>query len=83
LLLDEPFSKLDQALRGDFRAFVFEHARTRGLPVLLVTHDKENAVAEAVLLVSTLTLLIGALASAAALVLTEVAGPNLHSPAAW
>jgi putative thiamine transport system ATP-binding protein len=45
LLLDEPFSKLDQALRGDFRAFVFEHAKARGLPVLLVTHDKEDAVA--------------------------------------
>jgi putative thiamine transport system ATP-binding protein len=45
LLLDEPFSRLDQALRGDFRAFVFEHAKARGLPILLVTHDKEDAVA--------------------------------------
>ncbi len=43
LLLDEPFSKLDRALRTDFRAFVFSHARARGLPTLLVTHDVEDA----------------------------------------
>jgi len=45
LLLDEPFSKLDTALRADFRRFVFEHARSRGLPVLLVSHDEADAVA--------------------------------------
>jgi putative thiamine transport system ATP-binding protein len=39
LLLDEPFSKLDVALRVRFRALVFDHARRRGLPALLVTHD--------------------------------------------
>jgi putative thiamine transport system ATP-binding protein len=39
LLLDEPFNKLDAALRAEFRAFVFDHAARRGLPVLLVTHD--------------------------------------------
>ena len=39
LLLDEPFSKLDAALRGQFREFVFEHVRRLGLPTLLVTHD--------------------------------------------
>jgi putative thiamine transport system ATP-binding protein len=39
LLLDEPFSKLDVALREQFRAFVFEHAQRLGLPTLLVTHD--------------------------------------------
>jgi putative thiamine transport system ATP-binding protein len=39
LLLDEPFSKLDVALRARFRAWVFDHARRRGLPTLLVTHD--------------------------------------------
>ena len=39
LLLDEPFSKLDVALRVRFRALVFDHARRRGLPTLLVTHD--------------------------------------------
>ena len=43
LLLDEPFSKLDTALRGRFRAFVFEHARVRALPTLLVTHDPSDA----------------------------------------
>lgn len=43
LLLDEPFSKLDVQLRADIRAFVFAHARRRGLPVLLVTHDPSDA----------------------------------------
>lgn len=43
LLLDEPFSKLDAALRARFRTFVFDHARRRGLPVLLVTHDPADA----------------------------------------
>ncbi|MGI9216981.1 MAG: ATP-binding cassette domain-containing protein [Hydrogenophaga sp.] len=39
LLLDEPFSKLDAALRDQFRAFVFDHVRARGIPAVLVTHD--------------------------------------------
>jgi putative thiamine transport system ATP-binding protein len=39
LLLDEPFSRLDAALRGQFRAFVFDHLRDRGIPAVLVTHD--------------------------------------------
>lgn len=39
LLLDEPFSKLDVALREQFRQFVFAHARRLQLPTLLVTHD--------------------------------------------
>ncbi len=43
LLLDEPFNKLDSALRSDFRRFVFEHARALSLPVLLVTHDRADA----------------------------------------
>jgi putative thiamine transport system ATP-binding protein len=43
LLLDEPFSKLDAALRGEIRAFVFAHAREERLPVLLVTHDLADA----------------------------------------
>ena len=43
LLLDEPFSKLDTELRSEIRAFVFDHARVRGLPVLLVTHDAGDA----------------------------------------
>lgn len=45
LLLDEPFSKLDAGLRGEIRAFVFDHARARGLPTLLVTHDEADAAA--------------------------------------
>jgi putative thiamine transport system ATP-binding protein len=43
LLLDEPFGKLDRPLRQDIRRFVFDHAREKGLPVLLVTHDEEDA----------------------------------------
>ena len=43
LLLDEPFSRLDQSLRGQFRSFVFDHARARALPVLLVSHDPADA----------------------------------------
>jgi putative thiamine transport system ATP-binding protein len=43
LLLDEPFGKLDRSLRGEIRGFVFEHARARALPILLVTHDDEDA----------------------------------------
>jgi putative thiamine transport system ATP-binding protein len=39
LLLDEPFSKLDAALREQFRDFVFSHVRRLKLPTLLVTHD--------------------------------------------
>lgn len=39
LLLDEPFSKLDVALREQFRDFVFEHVKRLQLPTLLVTHD--------------------------------------------
>lgn len=39
LLLDEPFSRLDAALRERMRSFVFERVRERQIPVLLVTHD--------------------------------------------
>ncbi len=43
LLLDEPFSKLDADLRQQMRQFVFSQATKRNLPVLLVTHDAEDA----------------------------------------
>ena len=43
LLLDEPFNKLDVALRDRFRRFVFDHARDRGLATLMVTHDPAAA----------------------------------------
>jgi putative thiamine transport system ATP-binding protein len=45
LLLDEPFGKLDTALRAEFRELVFAQARQRGLPTLLVTHDPSDAAA--------------------------------------
>ena len=43
LLLDEPFSKLDQELRGRFRKQVFAYAVKNQLPTLLVTHDPADA----------------------------------------
>ncbi|MCE8442075.1 ATP-binding cassette domain-containing protein [Rhodovulum sulfidophilum] len=43
LLLDEPFSRLDATLRDQIRALVFARARDRGLPALLVTHDRADA----------------------------------------
>lgn len=45
LLLDEPFSKLDSALRDQIRAFVFDLCRKNGLPTLMVTHDPEDGAA--------------------------------------
>lgn len=45
LLLDEPFARLDVALRGRFRSLVFERAQARNLPVLLVSHDPVDAAA--------------------------------------
>ena len=43
LLLDEPFSKLDAALREQMRQLVFDKARSLSLPTLLVTHDVQDA----------------------------------------
>lgn len=45
LLLDEPFSRLDADLRTRIRAFVLDQIRARGLPAILVTHDREDALA--------------------------------------
>lgn len=42
LLLDEPFSRLDAALRQRLREWVFAAVRERGLPTLLVTHDPDD-----------------------------------------
>ncbi|EAR10967.1 ATP-binding cassette domain-containing protein [Reinekea blandensis] len=39
ILLDEPFSKLDQQLRTQFRGWVFEHIAEQNIPSILVTHD--------------------------------------------
>lgn len=43
LLLDEPFARLDATLRDQIRRHVFGLARERGLPVILVTHDPDDA----------------------------------------
>ncbi len=42
LLLDEPFARLDAALRERMREFVFASVRARGIPALLVTHDAQD-----------------------------------------
>lgn len=39
MLLDEPFNKLDAALRQAMRSFVFGHIAARRIPCLMVTHD--------------------------------------------
>ncbi|MDR5865536.1 ATP-binding cassette domain-containing protein [Halomonas koreensis] len=43
MLLDEPFSKLDAALRDEMRRLVFARVHDRGLPTLMVTHDRQDA----------------------------------------
>lgn len=43
MLLDEPFNRLDMALRESFRSFVFAQVRQRAIPCLLVTHDRADA----------------------------------------
>lgn len=45
VLLDEPFSKLDINTRGQMRKWVFEQLLKRQLPTLMVTHDKQDAIA--------------------------------------
>ena len=42
VLLDEPFSKLDKALRSEFRAFVFRQIKSKNIPALMVTHDEDD-----------------------------------------
>jgi putative thiamine transport system ATP-binding protein len=42
MLLDEPFSKLDRALRAAIRDYTFRHLQARQIPTLLVTHDEED-----------------------------------------
>lgn len=43
LLLDEAFSGLDATLRDQMRRLVFDRARAMDLPVLMVTHDGDDA----------------------------------------
>jgi putative thiamine transport system ATP-binding protein len=42
MLLDEPFSKLDAALRAQMRTFTFSLLRERNVPTVLVTHDEAD-----------------------------------------
>jgi len=44
LLLDEPFSALDALTRADLRRELLHQTRELGIPVLLVTHDLNEAV---------------------------------------
>ncbi len=41
-LLDEPFSKLDQSLRTQFRDWVFEQLSAENIPTVMVTHDQSD-----------------------------------------
>jgi putative thiamine transport system ATP-binding protein len=43
ILLDEPFSKLDDDLRHSIRDYSFSHIKAREIPALLVTHDGDDA----------------------------------------
>jgi molybdate transport system ATP-binding protein len=43
LLLDEPFSALDRPLRTEVSTMVAEHARSMGVPLVLVSHDEKDA----------------------------------------
>lgn len=43
LLLDEPFSALDESLRGELRLLVRDLQRRLGLTTLFVTHDQREA----------------------------------------
>lgn len=45
ILLDEPFSKLDSQLRQETRQLVFEQIQRHCIPVIMVTHDKSDALA--------------------------------------
>jgi len=45
LLLDEPFSALDDDSRARVRSLVFAEAQRLELPTLLVTHDREDVAA--------------------------------------
>jgi putative thiamine transport system substrate-binding protein len=42
LLLDEPFSRLDRALRERMRAFTWAALRRHAVPAVLVTHDPQD-----------------------------------------
>jgi iron(III) transport system ATP-binding protein len=43
MLMDEPFANLDHVLRRDIREEVMEMLRVTNIPVIMVTHDPEEA----------------------------------------
>jgi ABC-type nitrate/sulfonate/bicarbonate transport system ATPase subunit len=43
LLLDEPFSALDPAMRSTLRNVIAQVSERKGVTVILVTHDKSDA----------------------------------------
>ena len=43
LLLDEPFSALDSQLKGTIRNWVFGQLQQSNIPVVMVTHDADDA----------------------------------------
>jgi molybdate transport system ATP-binding protein len=43
VLLDEPLSALDAAVRGEMRELIREVIISSGVPAVLVTHDREEA----------------------------------------
>jgi molybdate transport system ATP-binding protein len=43
LLLDEPFSALDRPLRAELCQVVLSWTQQRGVPLILVSHDDEDA----------------------------------------
>lgn len=43
VLLDEPFGKLDAARKQQLREWVFTQLHEQSVPVLMVTHDKDDA----------------------------------------
>lgn len=43
ILLDEPFTNLDAALRDEVRTLTYSSIRAAGVPALLVTHDESDA----------------------------------------
>jgi ABC-type Fe3+/spermidine/putrescine transport system ATPase subunit len=45
LLLDEPLSSLDKALRGEMQDELREQLQQSGIPAIYVTHDQEEALA--------------------------------------
>ncbi|MFP4261503.1 MAG: ABC transporter ATP-binding protein [Opitutales bacterium] len=45
LLLDEPLSNLDAAMKGDLRAQIREAIRQAGVTAMWVTHDQDEAIA--------------------------------------